>query len=78
MEFEIETISENMADLKRQIKEKDACISTLQVKADNFDKLAEYLTSEQIDEMIKGVKEVRRMDKQQREMNKYYEEWRKR
>lgn len=77
MEFEIETISQNVADLRRQIKEKDACISTLQVKADNFDKLAEYLTPEQIDEM-KAVEEVRRMHKQQREMNKYYEEWRKR
>lgn len=40
MEFEMETISENVADLRRQIKEKDACISTLQVKADNFDKIA--------------------------------------
>ena len=78
MEFEMETISENMADFRRQIKEKDACISTLQVKADNFDKIAEYLTPEQIDEMIKAVEEIRRMHKQQREMNKYYEEWRKR
>lgn len=54
MEFEMETISENVADLRRQIKEKDACISTLQVKADNFDKITEYLTPEQIDAMIKG------------------------
>lgn len=77
MEFEMETISENVADLRRQIKEKDACISTLQVKADNFDKIAEYLTPEQIDEMIKAVEEIRRMHTQQREMNKYYEEWRK-
>ncbi|MBU5332910.1 hypothetical protein KQI61_11945 [Anaerocolumna aminovalerica] len=46
----------------------------LQVKADNFDKLAEYLTPEQIDEMIKEVEEVRRMDKQQRQMNEYYKE----
>ena len=72
MEFEMETISENVADLRRQIKEKDTCISTLQVEADNFDKIAEYLTLEQI------VEEIRRMHKQQREMNKYYEEWRKR
>ena len=78
MEFEMETISENVADLRRQIKEKDACISTLQVKADNFDKIAEYLKPEQIDEMIKAVEEIRRMHKQQREMNKYYEEWRQR
>ncbi|MGC4018495.1 MAG: hypothetical protein QM793_04210 [Muricomes sp.] len=78
LEFEMETISANVADLRRQIKEKDACISTLQVKADNYDKIAEYLTSEQIDEMIKAVEEIQRMDKQQREMNKYYEEWRKR
>ena len=78
MEFEMETTSENMTDLRRQIKEKDACISTLQVKADNFDKIAEYLTPEQIDEMIKAVEEIRRMHKQQREMNKYYEEWKKR
>lgn len=75
LEFEMETISENVADLRRQIKEKDACISTLQVKADNFDKLAEYLTPEQIDEMIKAVEEIRRMHKQQREMNKHYGEW---
>ena len=61
----------------RQIKEKDACIFTLQAKADNFDKLEEYLATEQIDEMIKAVEEIRRMDKQQREMNRYYEEWRK-
>lgn len=78
MEFEMETISENVADLRRQIKEKDACISTLQVKADNFDKIAEYLTPEQIDEMINAVEEIRRIQKQQREMNKYYDEWRKR
>ncbi|GEM_PF-6186597 len=77
LEFEIETISENVADFRRQIKEKDVCISTLQVKADNYEKISEYLTPEQIDEMIKAVEEVRRMDKQQREMNKYYEEWRK-
>jgi len=64
MEFEMESISENVADFRKQIKEKDVCISTLQVKADNFDKLAEYLTPEQIDEMIKAVEEVRRMDKQ--------------
>ncbi len=67
-----------MADLRRQIKEKDACISTLQVKADNFDKIAEYLTPEQIDEMIEAVEETRRMHKQQREINKYYEDWKKR
>ena len=77
MEFEMETISENVADLRKQIKEKDACISTLQVKADNFDKIAEYLTPEQIDEMIKAVEEIRRMQKQHREINKYYEEWKK-
>ena len=65
----METISENVADLSRQIKEKDACISTLQVKEDNFDKLVEYLTPGQIDEMIKAVEEIRRMHKQQREMN---------
>jgi peptidoglycan hydrolase CwlO-like protein len=78
LEFEMETISKNVADLRRQIKEKDAFISILQVKADNYDKIAEYLTPEQIDEMIKEVEEVRRMHKQQREMNKYYEELRKR
>lgn len=55
LEFEMKTILENVADLRRQIKEKDACISTLQVKADNYDKLTEYLTPEQIDEMIKSV-----------------------
>lgn len=49
MEFEMETISENVADLRRQIKEKDCCISVIQIKADNFDKIAEYLTPEQID-----------------------------
>ncbi len=59
----METISENVADLRRQVKEKNAWISTLQVKADNFDKLAVYLTPEQIDEMIKEVEEVRRMHK---------------
>ncbi len=77
MEFEMETISENVADFRRQIKEKEVFISTLQVKVDNFDKIAEYLTPQQIDEMIKAVEEIRRMHKQQREMNKYYEEWRK-
>ncbi len=73
----METISENVANLRKQIKENDACICTLQVKADNFDKIAEYLTLEQIDEMIKAVEDIRRMHNQQREMNKYYEEWRK-
>lgn len=34
LEFEMETISENVTDFRRQIKEKDACISTLKVKAD--------------------------------------------
>jgi hypothetical protein len=43
MGFEMETIAENVVDLRKQIKETDACLSTLQVKADNFDKLTEYI-----------------------------------
>ncbi len=77
-EFEMEAISENVSVLRKQIKEKDACISMLQVKPDNLDKLAEYLIPEQIDEMIKAVEVVRRMDKHQRQRNEYYREWRKR
>lgn len=64
-----------MADIRRQIKDKGDCIFTLQEKANNFDKLAEYLKSEQIKEMIKEVEEIRKMHN--REMNKYYEEWSK-
>lgn len=48
----METISKNVADLKIQIEEKDACISMLRVKADDLDKISEHLTPEQIDEMI--------------------------
>ena len=44
MGFEIETISDSVTDLRKQIE--DVCISTLQIKIDNFDKLAEYLTQE--------------------------------
>jgi hypothetical protein len=53
-------------------------IHVTQVKAVNFDKIAEYLTPEQIDKMIKAMEEIQRMYKQLREMNKYYEEWKKR
>jgi len=49
---EMETISKNVADLRIQIEEKDACISILRVKVDDLDKISEHLTPEQIDEMI--------------------------
>lgn len=50
-----------MTELERKIKEKAACITTLQERGYIIDNLVEYITPKQIDKIIKALEEVWKM-----------------